>query len=148
MARTPLVLDIPALGALERGAGNLSGQLAQLLREAIHRAEIRPGDAVPSTRLLAASLNVARGTVVEAYEQLIAEGFLESQRGAATRVAEALSEPGARVRKAHTARGQSARTGLPEPAARFAQVAREFSPLPQVPFAVSVPVGLTAPADI
>jgi GntR family transcriptional regulator/MocR family aminotransferase len=37
---------------------------------------------------------------------------------------------------------------LPEPAARFAQVAREFSPLPPMPFAISVPVGLTAPADI
>ena len=156
MARTPLVLDVPALGALERGAGNLSGQLAQLLREAIHKREISPGDALPSTRLLAASLHVARGTVVEAYEQLIAEGFLESQRGAATRVAEALSgagtEAGAgagtRVRKAHTAHGRASRTSLPEPAARFAQVAREFSPLPPMPFAVSVPVGLTAPADI
>jgi GntR family transcriptional regulator / MocR family aminotransferase len=150
VARTPLVLDVPALGALERGAGNLSGQLTQLLREAIHRGEIRPGDALPSTRLLAASLQVARGTVVEAYEQLIAEGFLESQRGAATRVAEALSGAGAgaRVRKAQTARAQASRTSLPEPAARFAQVAREFSPLPPVPFAISVPVGLTAPADI
>jgi GntR family transcriptional regulator/MocR family aminotransferase len=37
---------------------------------------------------------------------------------------------------------------LPEPAARFAQVAREFTPLPPMPFAISVPIGLTAPADI
>jgi GntR family transcriptional regulator / MocR family aminotransferase len=154
MARTPLVLDVPALGALERGAGNLSGQLAQLLREAIHRGEIRPGDALPSTRLLAASLQVARGTVVEAYEQLIAEGFLESRRGAATRVAEALSgtatatATATRVCKPQTTGGQASRTSLPEPAARFAQVAREFSPLPPMPFAISVPIGLTAPADI
>src|SRR5471032_2271191 len=131
MARTPLVLDVPALGALERGAGNLSGQLTQLLREAIHRGELRPGDALPSTRLLAASLQVARGTVVEAYEQLIAEGFLESQRGAATRVAEALSGAGAgagtRVRKAHTAHGRASRTSLPEPGALCPSGARIHS---------------------
>lgn len=146
MARTARVLDIPALGALERDAGNLSGQLAQLLRDAVHRGDVGPGDALPSTRLLAASLQVARGTVVEAYAQLVAEGFLESQRGAATRVAQALS--GAQVRNVQPAHRLPSRTSLPEPAARFAQVARDFSPLPPVPFAISVPLGLTAPADI
>ncbi|WP_063829651.1 MocR-like pyridoxine biosynthesis transcription factor PdxR [Paraburkholderia dilworthii] len=150
MARTARVLNIPALGTLDRGAGNVSARLAELLREAVRSRELAPGDALPSTRLLAASLQIARGTVVEAYEQLIAEGFLTSQRGAATRVAEALSSARAvtRVRKAAAVRRQSSGTGLPEPAARFARLASEFSPLPPVPFAISVPLGLTAPADV
>ncbi|CAH2903851.1 MAG: Transcriptional regulator, GntR family domain / Aspartate aminotransferase (EC [uncultured Paraburkholderia sp.] len=152
MPRTARVVDIPALGALDRGAGNLSAQLAALLREAVRGGELAPSEPLPSTRLLAASLKLARGTVVEAYEQLVAEGFLESQRGAATRVAAALSVAAQtkRVRKPTSAVGRRrlAQSSLPEPAARFAQIAREFSPLPPVPFAISVPVGLTAPADI
>ena len=84
---------MPSFGALDRTAGNLSRQVAEALREAVRKGVMRPGDALPSTRTLAASLQVARGTVVEAYEQLIAEGFLESKAGAGTRVAHALAEP-------------------------------------------------------
>ncbi|WP_143137731.1 GntR family transcriptional regulator, partial [Burkholderia ubonensis] len=93
MARTTRHIEIPSLGALDRAAGNLSRQLAQALRDAVHNGDIRPGDALPSTRLLAASLRIARGTVVDAYAQLVAEGFLESRGGAGTRVAQALAEP-------------------------------------------------------
>ncbi|MBR8257764.1 GntR family transcriptional regulator, partial [Burkholderia ambifaria] len=93
MARTARIVEIPSLGALDRAAGDLSRQLAQALRDAVRRGDVRPGDTLPSTRLLAASLEVARGTVVDAYAQLVAEGFLESRGGAGTRVANALAEP-------------------------------------------------------
>jgi GntR family transcriptional regulator/MocR family aminotransferase len=93
MARTARVAEIPSIGTLDRAAGNLSRQVAQALRDAVRKGDIRPGDALPSTRLLAVSLQVARGTVIDAYEQLIAEGFLESKAGAGTRVAQALAEP-------------------------------------------------------
>ncbi|MEM5368496.1 PLP-dependent aminotransferase family protein [Paraburkholderia azotifigens] len=151
MARTAGIAEIPSIGTLDRAAGNLSRQVAQALREAVRNGDVLPGDALPSTRLLAESLQIARGTVIEAYEQLIAEGFLESKGGAGTRVAQALAEPqhtrGPRVPPAPRRRN-IVRPGLPEPAAAFAQIAREFRPLPPVPFAISVPVGLTAPADI
>ena len=62
MARTARNADIPSLGALDRAAGDLSRQLAQALREAVRRGDVHPGDALPSTRLLATSLQVARGT--------------------------------------------------------------------------------------
>lgn len=45
------------------------------------------GSALPSTRILAAQLGLSRGVVVEAYEQLVAEGYLNSRPGSATRVA-------------------------------------------------------------
>ncbi|WP_431824253.1 PLP-dependent aminotransferase family protein [Burkholderia sp. F1] len=153
MARTTRLIEIPSLGALDRAAGNLSRQLAQALRDAVHNGDIRPGDALPSTRLLAASLRIARGTVVDAYAQLVAEGFLESRGGADTRVAQALAEPppftapGTATARRRPARAGRPR-GLPEPAAAFARIAQEFSPLPAVPFAISVPVGPTAPDDI
>ncbi|MBR8302995.1 PLP-dependent aminotransferase family protein [Burkholderia dolosa] len=147
MARTARVVEIPSLGALDRRAGDLSRQLAQALRDAVRRGDVRPGDMLPSTRLLAASLQVARGTVVDAYAQLVAEGFLESRGGAGTQVANALAQP-PQPDEPRAAGRRTARAGLPEPAATFARIAREFRPLPPVPFAISVPVGLTAPDDV
>jgi GntR family transcriptional regulator/MocR family aminotransferase len=92
MARRAKAIDLPAIGELDRAAGHLGRQLAQALREAIRRGDLKPGELLPSTRLLAQSLQVARGTVIEAFEQLIAEGFLASLGGAGTRVASALGE--------------------------------------------------------
>ncbi|ONU00295.1 DNA-binding protein, partial [Burkholderia cenocepacia] len=146
MARTARIVEIPSLGALDRAAGDLSRQLAQALRDAVRRGDVRPGDTLPSTRLLAASLQVARGTVVDAYAQLIAEGFLESRGGAGTRVAHALAEPPPVDEPEPPTRHQRpVRDALPEPAAAFARLANEFNPLPAMPFAISVPLGLTAP---
>ncbi len=139
---------MPSFGTLDREAGNLSRQVAEALREAVRKGDLRPADALPSTRALAASLQVARGTVVEAYEQLIAEGFLESKAGAGTRVALALAQPPSAAREPRVAASQAAQTGLPERAEAFASIGREFKPLPAVPFAISVPTGMTAPGDI
>ncbi len=155
--------DIPSLGTLDRTAGNLSRQVAQALREAVRTGGLEAGDDLPSTRLLAASLNVSRGTVIGAYEQLLAEGFIEARAGAGTRVAPGVNASHERdvrtMRGTHRAgsprahecmpaREPMGEARLPEPAAAFARIAREFRPLPPVPFAVSVPIGATAPADI
>lgn len=138
---------MPSLGALDRTAGNLSRQVAEALREAVRKGDMRSGDALPSTRSLAASLRVARGTVIEAYEQLIAEGFLESKAGAGTRVAQALARPQATGEPRTAGARATPEPGLSERADVFAQIAREFRPLEPIPFAISVPTGLTAPAD-
>jgi len=58
------------------------------VREAIRDGRMRAGDRLPSSRSLASDLGVARGTVVEAYEQLIAEGWLVTRHGQGTRVAD------------------------------------------------------------
>src|SRR3954447_23260577 len=57
------------------------------LRAAIRAGRLEPGEAVPSSRGLAADLEVSRATVVAAYDQLVAEGYLASRPGALTRVA-------------------------------------------------------------
>lgn len=145
MTRTAYVVDIPVLATLEKGAGKMSVQLAHALRTAVRNGDICPGDVMPSTRQLAAALSVARGTVVEAYEQLISEGFFEASAGSKTRVATTLcgsSFPGIQGVSELTAT-----RSLPQPAARFAQIGKEFAPLPSVPFAISVPGPLTAPSD-
>lgn len=64
----------------------LHQQLEQELRASIRSGRLTPGSSLPSTRVLAEQLGLSRGVVVESYEQLIAEGYLVSQPGGATRV--------------------------------------------------------------
>jgi GntR family transcriptional regulator/MocR family aminotransferase len=71
----------------------LHRQLEQELRAAIRSGRLTAGSALPSTRVLAEQLDLSRGVVVEAYEQLVAEGYLTSQPGGATRVCARLAEP-------------------------------------------------------
>src|SRR5436305_7397272 len=69
-------------------------QLGSSLRHVVRSGRLQGGDAVPSSRELARQLGVSRGVVVEAYEQLVAEGYLVSRPGSATRVAEGLGVAG------------------------------------------------------
>jgi GntR family transcriptional regulator/MocR family aminotransferase len=62
-------------------------QLETGLREAIRVGRLRPDARLPSSRALAAELGVSRRLVVEAYEQLAAEGYILARRGSGTRVA-------------------------------------------------------------
>jgi GntR family transcriptional regulator/MocR family aminotransferase len=65
----------------------LHRQLEQQLREFVRSGRMAADSRLPSTRALADQLGVTRGVVVEAYEQLIAEGYLASRPGGSTRVA-------------------------------------------------------------
>ena len=69
------------------GGGLLRGQLEQALRAAVRAGRLPAGCRLPSTRALAADLGVSRGLVVEAYAQLVGEGYLEARSGSGTRVA-------------------------------------------------------------
>ncbi len=62
-------------------------QLEAGLRDSIRSGRLRPGVRLPSSRALGVELGVSRRLVVEAYEQLAAEGYLVSSRGSGTRVA-------------------------------------------------------------
>jgi GntR family transcriptional regulator / MocR family aminotransferase len=82
--------------SLDRGrAEPLRLQLEAELRAAIRAGRLTAGSALPPSRALALSLGVSRGVVVDAYEQLMAEGYLTARTGAGTRVSRAvsLSEP-------------------------------------------------------
>ncbi|NYT81925.1 PLP-dependent aminotransferase family protein [Alcaligenaceae bacterium] len=58
---------------------SLQGRIRQMLVSAILSGHLPPGAPVPSSRLLADSLGVARNTVVFAYQQLVSEGYLVSR---------------------------------------------------------------------
>ncbi|HEU5169941.1 MAG TPA: GntR family transcriptional regulator, partial [Gemmatimonadales bacterium] len=62
-------------------------QLCEALRRRIAAGELAAGTRLPSTRMLARDLDLARNTVAAAYEQLLADGWLEGRRGMGTFVA-------------------------------------------------------------
>lgn len=74
-------LLLPAAGTPARRRGRA---LQEALRDAVRSGRLTPGTRLPSSRELAADLGVSRGLVTEAYEQLTAEGYLRSDRGAGT----------------------------------------------------------------
>jgi GntR family transcriptional regulator / MocR family aminotransferase len=67
--------------------------LEQALRDAIRDGRIAVGERLPATRVLAGDLGLSRGTVVEVYEQLIAEGYLTARQGSGTEVARTAAAP-------------------------------------------------------
>src|SRR4051812_15063471 len=69
-----------------RDGRGLRRQLEAQLREAIHDGRLGPGASLPASRVLARELGVARSVVVEAYGQLVADGYLEARQGSGTRV--------------------------------------------------------------
>lgn len=67
-------------------------QLYEHLRSAILSGQLPKGTQLPSTRALADKLGVSRNTILNAYDQLFAEGYLESVGGKGTFVTQALPE--------------------------------------------------------
>lgn len=62
----------------------LPARIAAELRRIISETVLAPGEPVPSSRSLAAHLGVSRGSVVAAYDQLLAEGYLSAAVGRST----------------------------------------------------------------
>lgn len=72
-------------------------QLYDRIKQLILHGELVAGAKLPSSRALSAELSVSRNTVLEAYDQLLAEGYLETRHGSGTVVARgitALDRPG------------------------------------------------------
>lgn len=92
-AAEPLYLALDPSGPL-----SLQQQLRQRLVDAIHRGVLRPGQKLPSSRLLAERIGVSRNTVSLAYDALLAEGHLASRSRSGIYVA--AGAPGTRVGRA------------------------------------------------
>src|SRR2546423_946796 len=86
-------------------------QLYDSLREAILAGQLAPGTRLQSSRERAKELNVSRNTVVNAFEQLLAEGYLEGQVGSGTYVSRALPEELLNVKTLTLSRTRSAGKG-------------------------------------
>jgi len=60
----------------------LADQIVAGIKQQIDDRHLRPGTRLPSIRNFAGTYNVSRFTVVEAYDRLVAMGYLQSRRGA------------------------------------------------------------------
>jgi GntR family transcriptional regulator/MocR family aminotransferase len=82
---------VVALISVDRRARKpLHQQIYDSFRHRIIRRELRAGELVPSSRRLARELRVSRLPVLNAYAQLLAEGYFESRVGAGTFIATSL----------------------------------------------------------
>lgn len=83
---------LPLIIVDRSAAKPLYRQLYDGYRAAIIRGDLRPGQCVPSSRALAVELRISRIPVLNAYAQLVAEGYLESRVGAGTFVSSSLPD--------------------------------------------------------
>src|SRR5271156_1474240 len=83
---------LPPIALDSRAKIPMYRQLYEWFRRAILAGQLRPGQRVPSTRNLAAELKVSRIPVSSAYEQLQAEGYLETFVGAGTCVVRSIPD--------------------------------------------------------
>ncbi|WP_091532381.1 MocR-like pyridoxine biosynthesis transcription factor PdxR [Microlunatus soli] len=108
------------------------GHAASIYRElldAVLDGRLRPGERLPSSRELASTLGVARGTVSTAYDRLAAEGFLTSRAGSGTFVG-ADARPD---RSRHAPRGRGA-----DPRPIWNRLPAAVSEAPALPYDLSV----------
>jgi GntR family transcriptional regulator/MocR family aminotransferase len=92
MSKMPGPFFLPAISIDRASALPLYRQLYEAMRQAILLGSLRKGLRLPSTRHLATELRVSRNIVVMAFEQLLAEGYVECKTGAGTFVTSVLPE--------------------------------------------------------
>lgn len=91
------------------------GQLYDWFRSAIIEGRLGPGQRLPSTRSMAAELQISRISVFNAYEQLHSEGYLESFAGSGTCVARAIPDDAFVPVAAKSAKGSGQPSFAPTP---------------------------------
>jgi GntR family transcriptional regulator/MocR family aminotransferase len=131
------------------GEEPLYRQLYFAIREAILDGRLRPGTRLPSTRSLASDLAVSRNTVVIAFDQLLAEGYVDGRTGAGTYVSATLPEELLSARP-DTA---SASQRRPQPESRLSERGRFLAGIrglgnmEPVPFSAALPELVRFPFD-
>jgi GntR family transcriptional regulator/MocR family aminotransferase len=84
---TSRVAELLLLGVLGGTGLSLREQLRTQLVGAVEEGRLRPGDRLPPSRQLARDLGIARGTVVDVYDQLVHDGYFVARTGSGTSVA-------------------------------------------------------------
>src|ERR1700735_4522500 len=116
-----ITIDRDAPTALHR-------QIYERYRTAIDEGKLIPGQRIPASRALASELGVSRFPVLNAYDQLLAEGYIESQMGAGMVVSSSISDQITSTQPAD-AMFQLKRSG-PRPVARRSSILPRFEKPP------------------
>src|SRR5215831_12629578 len=92
MAKQAAAVPFTSIPLEESSATPLYHQVYQRLRAAILLGQLLPGTRLPSTRQMAIDLGVSRNTLMSAFDQLMAEGYVEGRVGSGTFVSPTLPE--------------------------------------------------------
>lgn len=92
MVRIATLPDLPMVQVDSASPTPLYQQVYDAVRRAILTGQLAAGTRLPASRTLATALRVSRNTVVNAFAQLIAEGYIVGQVGAGTVVAQNLPD--------------------------------------------------------
>lgn len=84
MVNRATLVGVDQLGDWSVGRGPLHRRLAVALSRLVERGAVPEGARLPSERALASALSVSRGTVVAAYDLLVADGVVERRHGSGT----------------------------------------------------------------
>jgi GntR family transcriptional regulator/MocR family aminotransferase len=122
MGKTTSSIELGFIRLNRRKRKSLATQLYQALSQAILDGQLAKGFRLPSTRGLAEDLGVSRTTVISAFEQLTAEGYLTGAVGKGTFVSEQLPEERqlAKFRPLHEKQTAIAQTKNREPTKQLA----------------------------
>jgi GntR family transcriptional regulator / MocR family aminotransferase len=107
MSKQSTVFDLNLISVSERAGAPLHTQVYGALREAILSQRLKPGTRLPSTRAFAQSSGVSRNTVLNAFDQLLAEGYIESRVGDGSYVSTKLPDELLSVNARHDAAPQA-----------------------------------------
>ena len=90
--------------------------LAEAIKQAIGDGRLKPGARMPSTREFAESLQISRQTVLRAFEELVSQGYLDSEVGSGTYVSERLP-----IAQAVSTHASSEKTSAPVKLSNYAK---------------------------
>ncbi len=133
----------PSTGPPAASVSNSRRRFATRLQRGISK----PGQRLPSTRALSVSLGIARGTIVEAFDQLYAEGYLATRARSGTIVANVHEGASEVTSQDVTVDIAAPDLPLPENVGRLAAVGKALRPQGSLPFAIAHPAGAVAPDD-
>jgi GntR family transcriptional regulator/MocR family aminotransferase len=150
MAKKRSTLPFTLITIDRKSKESLQEQLTNQLRQMILRGVYQPGARLPSTRALGSELGLSRNTVLCAFDQLTAEGYLEGRTGAGSFIAHTLPE---NMLRAET----PAHSGIPISSAKCSRYAERAIKAPRVfgdlaipnqPFRPSLPAYDTFPMQL
>ena len=116
--KTVAATFVPPIALHARAKAPLYMQLYEWFRGAIIAGQMKPGQRVPASRTLAMELKISRIPVLNAYEQLLAEGYLEARVGAGTYVAGSIPDERLNAAEGKVRKLQPAPESATRPAAR------------------------------
>lgn len=104
--------------------------LSSALRTEILEGRLRPGSRLPATRDLARQYGLSRGTIVSAFDQLKAEGYVDGTVGSGTYVSETLPDELLQVSGDGPGGASERSTGPRRRLSQYARHARLYPPFP------------------